>query len=304
MRLRMLRLLEAEELSVGEVAKVLQLPQSTVSRHLKVLSDGLWLTKRTAKTATYYRLTPDDMAADARSLWRAVREPLAAAGEFEEDARRLAAVLADRRTDSLAFFGRVAGEWDVYRNELFGDRFTERGLLSLVSSDWVVADVGCGTGNAAELLAPVVERVIAIDQSEPMLEAARRRLLTGGATGGRVEFRLGSAEALPLEAGAVDAVVCSLLLHHVEGLDAAVREFARVLRRGRGGGVLLVVDMVKHERSEFRAAMGHKHLGFGEAEMVDLLTRNGFETPRVRHLPGDAEAKGPGLFAATGRVRG
>src|SRR5687767_1510070 len=107
-RLRILRLLEVEELSVGEVAKVVQLPQSTVSRHLKVLADGGWLAKRNAGTATLYRLVLDDLSLAARTLWLAVRSQIGEAPEIGEDARRLTGVLAERRLDSQAFFGRVA----------------------------------------------------------------------------------------------------------------------------------------------------------------------------------------------------
>src|SRR5262245_24355051 len=169
-RLRILRLLELEALSVGEVAKVVQLPQSTVSRHLKVLADADWVVRRNEGTATFYRLIHDDLPAEVRTLWMAVREQMPGSSELAEDQRRLRAVVAERRTDSLSFFGRYAGEWDHLRTELFGGRFTSLALLSLLRRDWSVADLGCGTGNASELLAPVVERVYAIDVSEPMLK--------------------------------------------------------------------------------------------------------------------------------------
>jgi DNA-binding transcriptional ArsR family regulator len=242
-RLRMLRLLEQEELAVGEVARILQMPQSTVSRHLKVLAHGGWLVKRSAGTATLYRLVLDDLGAEERELWLAVRGQLHPTGEYEADDRRLRDALTARRTDSMSFFGRVAGEWDAYRHELFGERFTELALLNLIDARWSVADLGCGTGNVAELLAPVVSRVIAVDRSQPMLDAAGRRL-EGSPFAERVELREGSLEALPIDDGEVDAVCCSLVLHHVDDPEAGLLEMARVLRADRGGGVALVIDMV------------------------------------------------------------
>jgi ubiquinone/menaquinone biosynthesis C-methylase UbiE len=298
-RLRMVRCLEGQELAVGELAKVLQLPQSTVSRHLKVLSEAGLLVKRTAGTAAFYRVVMDDMAVSLRAVWVAVRGQLGGAGsQFEEDSRRVAAVLGERRQDSQAFFGRVAGEWDELRNRLFGTGFTARALLAMLSPRWVVADLGCGTGNATELLAPHVERVIAVDQVEPMLDAARLRL--SGVK--NVQFQAGSLEKLPLKDASVDAAVCVLVLHHVPDPLKALKEMRRVLRPDRGGGVALAVDMVEHDREDYRHTMGHAHLGFSGDSMKSLLQQAGFAGGRVVELERDPEGKGPGLFAATGRL--
>jgi ArsR family transcriptional regulator len=298
-RLRILRLLEREELSVGEVAKVVQLPQSTVSRHLKVLADGGWVFKRTEGTAAFYRVVLDDLPSAHRGLWVAVRDllvgPAAArehAAELDEDTRRLASVLADRRGDAQAYFGRLAGQWDDVRAELFGSRFTLLGLLHLFPRDWTVADLGCGTGNASELLAPLVGRVIAVDQSQPMLSAARKRL-----EGVRnVEFVKGELSALPLADASVDACVCVLVLHHVERPEAALAQMHRVLRPG---GQALIVDMVEHDRAAYRHSMGHRHQGFSEPAMLSFVRSAGLERARYLPLPTDSQARGPGLFALT-----
>lgn len=298
-RLRLLRLLETEELSVGELAKVVQLPQSTVSRHLKTLSDGGWLIRRSDGAATLYRMVLDDLPMGPRALWVTVRDQIAVDAELAEDGRRLRSVLAERMTDSQSFFGRVAGEWDDLRSQLFGDRFTPRALLSLLPSNWVVADIGCGTGNASELLAPCVERVISVDQSEPMLEAARRRL--GGAS--NVQFALGEVGALPIKDASVDAAVALLVLHHVEDPSKAIAEMSRVLRTDRGGGLVLVVDMVRHDRDHYRHTMGHRHLGFSGEEMGRLLSAAGLTSIQIKELAGEPDARGPGLFVATGRKK-
>jgi SAM-dependent methyltransferase len=298
LRLRVLRLVEVQELAVGEVAKVVQLPQSTVSRHLKVLADAGWLTRRPDGTATYFSLVPDNLDPAPRNLWAAVREPLADDLDSMEDLRRLRAVLAERRTDSQSFFGRVSGEWDELRQSLFGGRFTPVALLGLIRRDWVIADLGCGTGNASEFLAPFVERVYAVDSSGPMLHAARRRL----AGVPNVEFVEAGVEKTGLPPRSIDAGVCVLVLHHLEDPLAALRESARVLRPDRGGGVLLIVDMMEHTREEYRRTMGHKHLGFGRERMLDMITRAGLKDAGYFELPGEPEARGPGLFAATGRI--
>jgi len=297
-RLRMLRLLEREELTVGEVASVVQLPQSTVSRHLKVLLGGGWLARRSVGTATLHRLVLDDLEPDARRLWIAVREQLGSGPELGEDDRRLEGVLRERTGDSQAYFGRLAGAWDQVRTELFGSRFTPIGLLGLVRPDWVIADLGCGTGNASELLVPWAERVIAVDQSEPMLDAARKRL----GESARVEFRAGELERLPIESVSVDACVCLLVLHHVAEPARALAEMRRVLRETRGGGVAMVIEIVEHDPARYRELGGLRHPGFTPERLHELMRVAGFVRTSVHHLPPEGESKGPGLIAASGWI--
>jgi ArsR family transcriptional regulator len=148
----------------------------------------------------------------------------------------------------------------------------------------------------SELLAPVVRRVLAIDQSEPMLAAARQRLEGAGA--GNVEFVAADLTALPLEDGSVDAAICILVLHHLPEPAAAVREMGRIVKPG---GTVLVVDMMSHDRAAYRQSMGHRWQGFEGVAMMKLMTGAGLEEPRVVTLPTAVEAKGPGLFAATAR---
>ena len=298
MRLRILLALESQELSVGEIVKIVSLPQSTVSRHLKTLSDVGLVAKRSEKTTTLFRLVLDDLSAPLRALWLAVRDQVARTPEIENDARRLKAVLAERRLDSQAFFGRVAGEWDDVRRRFFGEGFTARALLAMLPAKWTIADLGCGTGNATELLAPNVERVIAVDQSEPMLDAARLRL-KGTAN---VQFAAGSLDKLPLKDKSVDAAVCILVLHHIPDPVKALKEMKRILRTDRAGGVALIVDMVEHSREEYRHTMGHTHLGFSSKTMASMLDDAGFKNPRITDIPSDPEGKGPGLFVATARM--
>lgn len=297
LRLRLLRVLEREELTVGELARVVQVPQSTVSRHLKVLSDGGWLASRNEGTSTLHRLLQDDLEQPHRAIWQAIREPLVAidgptAREFDEDLRRVEAVLAERRTDTQAFFGRLAGQWDSVRQELFGSTVTLRALLPLIPPDWVVADIGCGTGNAAELLAPCVKQVVCVDQSDVMLHAAERRLKMYP----NIRYMQGDLEKLPIESGLLDAAVCVLVLHHINDPAIGVKEMARCLKPG---GVCLVVDMVEHDRHTYRQMMGHRWLGFGVPQLVRMMTEAGLVKPRIQVLPAETEAKGPGLFVCT-----
>lgn len=294
-RLRMLRVLECEELSVGEVAQVMQQPQSTVSRRLKILTEAGWLRRRSVGTSAFYALIRDDLPPSSQQLWATVRESLNDAAQTHDDLLRLESVLSARHSDSQAFFGRLVGEWDAIRGELFGAGFTPPALLGLLDPEWVVADIGCGTGNASEHLATHVKRVIAVDQSQPMLEAAAKRLIRHS----NVEFREGRAESLPIEDASVDAVVSVLVLHYLDDPGEALAEMRRVLKPG---GVALLVDMSAHQREEFRDQMGHHRLGFSADEMAAMLKNAGLREPRVSSLPASPGAKGPSLFVATART--
>jgi ArsR family transcriptional regulator len=289
-RVRMLMLLEQQELTVGELCGVLQLPQSTVSRHLKTLSDGGWLTSRRDGTSRYYSVALDD--GPKSQLWEITREQLKGRSGLAQDARRLASVVARRRESSARFFASAAGDWDRLREELFGRDFLPAAMLGLLPSQWVVGDLGCGTGAALPILAPHVRQVIGIDASEEMLAAARNRV--GGLTS--VELRSGALESLPLEAGALDAALLTLVLHHVASPAQVLAEAHRVLRPG---GRLLIVDMAPHDREEYRQRMGHVWLGFSADQIQRLLAQAGFADARIYPLAPGPDAKGPALFAAS-----
>lgn len=301
-RLRMIRVLEQEELAVGELVRVLQIPQSSGSRHLRVLADGGWLFKRTSGPAAYYRVVLDDLPIQLRSIWVTLRDQLGNDPNLREDDRRLQAVLAERMADSAGFFGRVAGEWDDLRNDMFGRAFTDNSLLGFLNPTWHVADLGCGTGNATELMSPWVEHVSAVDRSPEMLDAARDRLREAGNDAKNVDFITGELTDLPLKTGSIDVAACVLVLHHVEEHIDALKEMKRVLRTTNNGGMLLVVDMCGHDRIEYRHTMGHVHLGFSEKERIEMFKEADFKNVRVNKLRPDIEASGPSLFAAVAHI--
>src|SRR5688572_3988793 len=287
-RSRLLAVLDRHELTVSELCTALQLPQSTVSRHLRVLADEGWLVSRADGTSRRYRVAPQ-LEDSARELWHVVRSQLADRA-IAEDEERVSQVLVQRRTRSQEFFSSASGQWDSVRAELFGDRADLFGLVGLLSADWTVGDLGCGTGRICAALSPWVHHVIGVDASEEMLRAARARL----GEGGNVELREGPLEALPVADVELNAAVLSLVLHYVAEPAEVITEAARVLR---SGGTLLVIDMMPHGREEYRERMGHLWQGFGEEELAAMFRAAGFVKPTYQSLPQDGSAKGPLLFA-------
>jgi ubiquinone/menaquinone biosynthesis C-methylase UbiE/DNA-binding transcriptional ArsR family regulator len=297
LRSRLLLVLERHELTVGELCAVFQLPQSSMSRQLRVLVDEGWLVSRAEGTSRRYRMLEERLDGAARELWAVVRGATTRLPGAAEDALRLRSVMAERRSRSRDFFSTAAGRWDQVRADLYGRRQDLHALLGLLDADAVIGDLGCGTGQIAASLAPFVRGVVAVDESPEMLDAARERL----AGVESVSVREGSLESLPLADGELDAAVAFLVLHYLAEPGEAIAEAARALRPG---GTLLVVDMVPHGREEYRQSMGHLWQGFSEERMTGWLAGSGLERIRWIPLPADPEARGPGLFAASGRKVG
>lgn len=275
-RVRLLALLEVEELGVKELQETLSLPQSTISRHLKVLLERGLVQKRSAGTSSLFRVTQWDAA--TASVWASVRGSVGALRAA--DVARMQTVLALRRVDGEDFFGRHASRWDALREDLFGRDFLIPTLLSLLPQDLVIADLGCGTGEMLARLAPVGGRVIGVDREPAMLDQARRR--------GAFDLRVGELHALPIEDGELDLALLVLVLHHVAELAPVFSELERVLKPG---GRVVILEMIEHRRTEFRRTMGHKHLGFA----VEALSTPTLQLQRHQLLSRSDEALGPAL---------
>lgn len=292
-RLRLLVLLEEQELSVSDLAGILQTPQSSVSRHLKPLAEQGWIVSRSERTANLYRMANGELPEPARRLWELSRQEISAWPQLAHDRLRLAQRLAERQPDTRALFAGMAGEWERLRTELYGDGFTAAALTALLPADWVVADLACGAGSATVRLAPFVARVIAVDASPEMLDAARQR--SRGLA--NVEFQEADLGDLPIASGSCDAALLLLALTHLAEPASALAEMARILRPG---GRAVVVDLLHHDRDDFRRRMGQLRNGFGERELAALLAAAGLTAVTCSPLAPEPDAKGPALLLSTG----
>lgn len=283
-RLRILRVLDGRELSVLDLCEVLALPQSTVSRHLKVLADAGWLASRRAGTQSLYGFA-EQLPARARRLWELAREEAATWPTTRADAERLRAVKARR---AQRFFAGAAGAWEKLRAEVYGPRVNVEALLALLPPQWTVADLGCGTGALAAELASQVERVVAVDQSAAMLATARKVL----ADRPNVELHEAPLEALPIAAESCDAAVASLVLAYLDHPAPVLAEAFRILRPG---GRLVVVEAARHDDLDLKRTLGQAQAGFEPEALEALATRAGFGGVSTRALPPEPGARGPGL---------
>lgn len=301
-RVRILALLEREELAVQELMDVLSMAQSRVSRHLGILREAGLLRDRREGTYVFYRFAAPKSGA-WNDAWELARRELAGDPAAERDAAALVRVVGARASRSRSFFESVGPEWDGLRKIFNDDALRARAIAHLAPPSWTVCDVGTGTGILAREVARLGLRVIAVDHSPRMLDAARASLQAEGyaveAEGCAIELRLGEAQALPLADGEVDAALAHMVLHYVPQPAEALREMARIVKPG---GVVVVVDFVRHEAEWMREELEVLWLGFPAEEIARWLGDAGLEAVRIEHFASPSPGRElPGTFLASAR---
>ena len=325
-RQRLVQVLSKHELSVSELVEVLGQPQSTISRHLKVLHEAGLLVDRRAGTTVMYATHPP-----AHVYVGGVSGARGGATAGKNDASRLTGasglrdrlldwvgqerlvdsmrdrlerVIRRRHVDKATFFDAIGARWDQLRIEAFGEVFHFEALTSLLPAAWTVADIGTGTGYLLGVLAARFRKVIAVDPAHSMLDVARHRPEVKPAR--NVSFRQGSLADLPLQDGEVDLAIASLVLHHVDRPATALGELRRCLR---DGGKVMIIEQHAHRSAAFHDRMGDQWWGFAPAKLARWLRRSGFVEVRTRSLTtarptGRDSADVPPLFVATAEARG
>jgi ArsR family transcriptional regulator len=273
-RLRLIALLEGRELSVAQLQEITKMGQSRISTHLRLLQEaGLLLSRREGKR-TFYRQNAD-ASSTAREFMR-----LAVCGAKELPERRndeinLRRVLMRERDQAQVYFNQVAGRFD--RSYGPGRSWQAFGhLLLRILPPLEVADLGAGEGLLSELLARRCKRVIAVDNSEKMVEFGASKAKRNGLK--NLEFRLGDLEDPPIDSASVDLVILSQALHHAVDPLRAIRSAHRILRQD---GQLIILDLLEHRFEQAHALYGDRWLGFAESDLQEWLEQAGFKQIEV-----------------------
>ncbi|MCU0227055.1 MAG: metalloregulator ArsR/SmtB family transcription factor [Bryobacterales bacterium] len=278
-RLRILLLLEREEASVAELQEILSAGQSRISTQLSLLKQaGLVEDRRQGKNVMYRAAR--ELPASLRGL---LRDGETEIPEAEQDAEALGLVLRQRADRMRAYFDELAGK--------FGRQYVPgrswQGLAEMLLAllpPLEIADLGAGEGAFTQLLARRAKRVIAVDNSERMVQVASELANRNGFT--NIDFRVGDLEAPPISQASVDLALLSQSLHHALHPERALAAAWRILR---DGGRIAVLDLKKHHFEEARELYADHWLGFGAAELEAMLRRAGFENVQVATVHREAE---------------
>lgn len=277
-RLRILRSIDQAELSVAELVQSLEMPQSTVSRHLKPMREAGLVESRRDGTSVYYNRGP--LFHDA-AFARLLNERLKEIAVANRDAAAVERVLDLRRRKSREFFDEIAGQYGTLTEPGGGWQAMAAGLAAGFAGKRV-ADLGCGEGYLALLLARFAEQVIALDQSEKMLKLVEEKAREQGVAE-RIDFRVGILENLDLADAKLDAVFLSQSLHHTSNPEVVVRDAAAAVKPG---GQVIILDLVRHEHEWTREQWADQWLGFDPLEIREWLKRAGLEPLVLDSLPG------------------
>lgn len=279
-RLRILALVEAMELSVGELAQILCQSQPRVSRHVKILADAGLIARQREGSWMFLRGGDPEML---HPLLDMVARADGVQAEHQADLARLASVRAERVAASERYFAQHAESWDALRSLHVADAEVEQAICTTLGTGKMdmLVDIGTGTGRMLTLLGHQAGQAIGIDRSSEMLRVARGKCEAAGLA--NVQLRQGDMFALPLDTGAADVVILHQVLHYADAPGDAIAEAARILRKG---GRLLIVDFAPHHREELRSQHAHSRLGFEDRQMLGWITAAGLDAKTISHLQG------------------
>lgn len=281
-RLRILALLQKQELSVAELCGILQASQPAVSGHLALLRTEGFVRARKQGRRTFYSLQSERSEAESRLLATALLL-LEESEAAQRDPERLRKVLERRRSETRAYFNRMAGR--LGRPPCPGRGWAAVGpLLARLLPPVTIADLGCGEGWLSQLLAERAARVIAVDISPRMVAFAAREARKRNYT--NLEFRLGDLQNPPISPSSVDIAVLSQALHHAPSPSAALAAAFRILREG---GTLVILDLCEHSFEDARTLYGDLWLGFAEGDLEKWLVLAGFGEIRIQPLDPDPD---------------
>ncbi len=280
-RLRLALVLFRYELSVNEIVNLMDMGQSRISRHLKILVDaGLLESRRDGLWVYYSAISSGEGKAFLESIISFADDMPTTAPDLDMAHH----ILEERARKTRQFFNAIAEDWDALNKELLGDFNLPLSVAAKFSKKANVAvDLGCGTGGVLEELRPKAKEIIGVDGSARMLELARRRFgENSGKEISNVSLRIGELDHLPLKDNEADFACINLVLHHVSDPKLVLVEIGRILQKG---GSLLVTEFLKHDNEMLRTKYGDRWLGFDKDIFIQMAQSVGLAFEEIEIIP-------------------
>lgn len=274
-RLRLVNLLIHHELNVNEIVEILDMGQSRISRHLKILTDHLLLTFRRDGLWSFYSVPVDGTGLQ---FIKSINYLFENDEIYPADLMAAQKVIEQRSKETIRFFDSIAEDWGELKSDIFGDFRLNEYILDQVPLSGTAVDLGCGTGDLLAHLQNVSDRVIGVDKSPKMLEQARKRFRNEKS---KIDLRIGEIEHLPLGDREADLAIINMVLHHIPSPLESFKEISRILRPN---GCFIIVDFLKHKNENLRQKYGDRWLGFSESEIKNWLTATGFYSTKVDYV--------------------
>jgi len=275
-RLRLLNLCIHYELNVNEIVRILDMGQSRISFHLKVLTDnGLINYRRDGLWIFYSAVDEGESAEFIRSISYLFEKP----ESFVRDLKAAKLCVTERSSKTAHFFDAMAGSWELLKQEIVGDIDINQKILAVLPEGDTVVDLGCGTGDLLPLLLTKADRVIGVEKSASMLELARKHYETDK---DRIDIRIGELEHLPLGDEEANIALTNMVLHHLPEPHKVFQEIFRILQNY---GYLLVIDLLPHKDESMREKFGDLWLGFSPPTLDSWLEESGFQICRRERFP-------------------
>ena len=271
-RLRLLVVLYQYELNVNEIVQVINMIQSGVSRHLKILLESGLLTSRKDGSFTYYSIA---RTSQLKPLIQFVHQRSVNDQAAQNDLLRAKEMIEIRQSRTKRFFKTVAPQWDSLKQEVLGGFDLDTKIIEKISFTGKILDLGCGTGELIQRLIPMAShKLIGIDSSPEMLEQARLRLSKTNNS----ELRLGELEHLPMRNKEIKTAIMNMVLHHISQPEKPIAEAFRVIK---SGGYLILSDFEKHDKEKIKNIIGSAWMGFEKTKIESWLTEAGFHLKNI-----------------------
>lgn len=272
-RIRLVNILLHHELKVGELVNILEMGQSRISRHLKILADAGMVKSLKEGVWGFYSIAE---TGPGRRFIEAVSHVFQDEQMLERDLERARQIIEARSRNTMRFFDHIASRWDMLKREIIGSFDLQKEIFKDTGRYEVGVDLGCGTGELLAAMKNHADKVIGVDSSPRMLEEARKRF--SGKADGNIDIRLGEIEHLPMGDNEAHLAVISLVLQYLDEPGAAVSEVGRILKPG---GEFVLAEFKQHEQEPLKTVYGVKWLGFDKNSVQSWLVNSGFKIKRV-----------------------